>query len=227
MVEQIRQRLIQVRSQIAQVCQRVHRPADSVRLITVTKTFPTPVLQAVLDAGNKDIGENRVQEIEQKVANLHGAATIHLIGHLQSNKVLKVVPYVDWIQSIDSLSLLQKIDAACHARQKKMNILIQVKTCDEVSKSGCLPQEIDRLCEAALASQSLCFRGCMTIGPLNGGEKEIRTSFSQLRNLGRQCEAICGHPIELSMGMSQDFIIAIEEGSTMVRIGSLILGTRG
>lgn len=215
-----------VQQQIAQACARVGRSYEEVRLITVTKTQPAEVLQSVIDTGYSDIGENRVQEIVQKVPLLCGEKTMHMIGHLQSNKVSKVMPFVDWIQSIDSEKLLFKVEKQCEDINKKMNILIQVNTSGEVSKSGCNPEEALTLCETAAKCSYINFRGLMTIGPLGGDDMEIRKSFIQLRTLCEKCRDLSDDPIELSMGMSGDFQIAIEEGSTMVRIGSLILGSR-
>jgi hypothetical protein len=212
-----------LKERIEKTCQRCYRKPEDVRLIVVTKTHPVEIAQAVLDLGIKDIGENRVQEIEQKRPFLRGDFSMHMIGHLQTNKAAKVLPLVDWIQSVDSVRLVDKIDHA--GSGNKIKALVEVNTSGELSKSGCLPEECLALCERMKASGVLEFRGLMTIGPLNGTEGEIRKSFEKLRVLGEGCRRLSPQ-VELSMGMSSDFEWAIEEGSTMVRIGSLLLGNR-
>jgi PLP dependent protein len=212
-----------LKERIEKACLRSNRKPEDVRLVVVTKTHPVEVAQAVIDLGIKDLGENRVQEIEQKRPLLHGDFSMHMIGHLQTNKAAKVLPMVDWIQSIDSVRLVDKIDHA--GSGKKINALVEVNTSGESSKSGCMQEECLSLCERVKASSVLEFRGLMTIGPLNGTEGEVRKSFEKLRGLGGECRRFSSQ-IELSMGMSSDFEWAIEEGSTMVRIGSLLLGNR-
>lgn len=184
------------------------------------------VLQSVLDQGIQDIGENRVQEIVQKVPLLTGPKTVHMIGHLQSNKVSKVIPYCDWIHSIDSEKLLYRVDNFCQSFGKTINILIQVNTSGEESKSGCLPDKALSLAEKASLCNHAIFRGFMTIGPLSDCEQKIRQSFILLRTIGEQAAHLSTQPLELSMGMSNDFPLAIEEGATMIRIGTLVLGRR-
>jgi len=222
---EIRQRINILQERIAAACGRAGRPADSVRVIAVTKTHSAETVQAVIDAGIADIGENRVQEIREKAPLLTGTPCLHMIGHLQTNKVAKAVPLVHWIQSIDSVHLLEKVENACRSAGTKLNVLVQVNTSGEQSKSGCAPAEALRLCERAAQSDAVAFQGLMTIGPLGGGERETRNAFITLRNLGEQCKGLAGK-IELSMGMSGDFEWAIEEGATMVRIGSLLFGER-
>jgi len=162
-----------VHEEIAQACKNAGRNPDEVRLITVTKTWPVDVLQSVLNTGNPDIGENRVQEIVGKVPMLSGKKIVHLIGHLQSNKVTKVVPLVDWIHSIDSEKLLTKVNQHCEKIDKKLNVLIQVNTSGEFTKSGCNPEEAYSLCERAADCSQVNFRGLMTIGPFVSDEKAV------------------------------------------------------
>lgn len=217
----------EIEDQIAQSCHKAGRKPEEIRLITVTKTHPRETVQQVIDLGYPDIGENRVQEILEKVPLLSGNKVVHLVGHLQSNKVNKVVPLVDWIHSIDSEKILDRVAQQCEQLNKKVSVLIQVNTSHEETKSGCAPEEAFALCEKAARNRWLLFRGLMCIGPLGGDEAAIRKSFITLRTIGRECKQLTGQPFELSMGMSDDFSIAIEEGSTMVRIGSRILGQRG
>lgn len=206
---------------VAAACDRGGRDAAAVRVIAVTKTHPVEVVQACIDAGIRDIGENRVQELEQKAPELHGDRELHLVGHLQTNKVAKALPLVQWIHSLDSLRLLEAIERRAAGRRVKA--LVEVNTSGEASKSGCSPGECRALCEAVSRSSAVEFRGLMTVGPLTGGEAAARGSFRRLRELGESC-ADLAPVIELSMGMSGDFEWAVEEGATMVRIGTLLLG---
>lgn len=209
-----------VMERIARACARAGRQSDSVTLIAVTKTHPVSFVQEVIDLGIQHIGENRVQEIEEKVPHLTGTFTMHLIGHLQTNKVGKVIPLAHWIQSIDSIKLLEKVETKAQELGARPSILVQVNTSGEESKSGCSPEEALDLCARARESDHLAFRGLMTIGPLGGTERQTRDSFGILRGIR---EKLPTQALELSMGMSQDFEWAIEEGATMVRIGSLLL----
>lgn len=224
MENELKKRLESVQERISKACEKSNRPIDSVRLIAVTKTHPAEVLQELVDLGIKDLGENRVQEIEAKVPILRGDFTMHMIGHLQTNKVAKVLPYIKWIQSIDREQLISKIEK--QYKGDKINALLEVNTSGETSKSGCAPQQCRALAERIVNSQALRFCGLMTIGPLGGTELAIRKSFSLLRELSEQCSDLSPSTLELSMGMSSDFEWAIQEGSTMVRIGSLLLGER-
>lgn len=208
---------------IERACIKGSRKPDEVKIVVVTKTHPIEVAQAVLALGVKDIGENRVQEIIQKKPLLTGDFSMHMIGHLQTNKVPKVLPLVDWIQSIDSIRLIEKIDQ-CKSEQK-IKALVEVNTSGEASKSGCSPDACLSIIERMSASPMLEFKGLMTIGPLNGSESAVRKSFELLRTLGQQGQKYASR-LELSMGMSSDFEWAIEEGATIIRVGSLLLGYR-
>ncbi len=226
MIENIRQRYEAIANSIAAACARSGRTAESVRLIAVTKTHPPEVVQAVIDAGIRDIGENKVQELEAKAPRLRGDFELHMIGHLQTNKVAKAVNLADWIESVDSARVLEKIVRRCEQTGKRINVLIQVNTSAEQAKSGCAPDEALSLCETAAQASTVDFRGLMTIGPLEGDEKQIRDSFALLRRTADRCAGMTSSPLELSMGMSGDFEWAIEEGATMIRIGSLLVGSR-
>jgi pyridoxal phosphate enzyme (YggS family) len=225
MVTEFQERADALREGIFAACTRVGRSIDTVRTIVVTKTHPVEALQMVLDAGFVNIGESRVQEIVQKAPQLTGKRVLHMVGHLQTNKVAKVVPLVDWIQSLDSERLLRKVEAQCSATGKTLDALVQVNTSGEDTKSGCRLEEALELCEKVAAASAVRFRGLMTIGPLDAGESETRRAFAALRNVGEKCRHLT-ETLELSMGMSGDFEWAIEEGATMIRIGSLLLGAR-
>jgi pyridoxal phosphate enzyme (YggS family) len=222
---EIRERFDILLQRIARACATAGRRADSVRLVAVTKTHPVETIQALIDLGVTDIGENRVQEIMEKVPLLRGNFTMHMVGRLQTNKVGKVVPLAHWIQSVDSERLLRKIEVAAEPTGRKIKVLVEVNTSGEESKSGCSPREAVALCELAARSKAVEFRGLMTLGPLGSNERATREAFILLRKLGEQCRSLAPD-IELSMGMSGDFEWAIEEGATMVRIGTLLLGER-
>ncbi|MCL2182098.1 MAG: YggS family pyridoxal phosphate-dependent enzyme [Chitinispirillia bacterium] len=237
-------RLSDVRGRIERACSRAGRPAASVRLIAVTKNHPAQTVQALIDLGVRDIGENRVQEIEEKAPALTGEFTVHMIGHLQTNKAGKVWPLAEWIQSVDRERLVRRLeglyggengpsagsapDGRCRGGIRppgKKKVLVEVNTSGEESKSGCRPEECLGLCEIVARSAALDLRGLMTIGPLGGDERAVRRAFAQLRELSRTCCTGIEAP-ELSMGMSGDFEWAVEEGATMVRVGTVLVGGR-
>ena len=196
MENELRKKLESVQERIFKACEISKRPVQSVRLIAVTKTQPAEVLQKLIDLGIRDLGENRVQEIVAKVPGLNGEFTMHMIGHLQTNKVSKVLPFVKWIQSIDREPLIAKIEKH-HQSADKINALLEVNSSGEVSKSGCDPSQCRALAERIASSPALKFCGLMTIGPLEGGEVAVRRSFSLLRELGSNAGS--GPGIELSM----------------------------
>ena len=222
--EQLHANLESIRDRIDHACTRAGRPFQSVRLIAVTKMHPASTIQALIDLGVREIGESRVQEIEEKALLLRGNFSLHLIGSLQTNKAGRVLPKVQWIQSIDRERLISRIESL-HRGGNRIKALVEVNTTGEASKSGCLPDECRRLSEGVAKCSALEFCGLMTIGPLNGSEKEVRESFALLRRLGGECRDLAP-AVELSMGMSDDFEWAVEEGSTMVRIGTALLGKR-
>jgi pyridoxal phosphate enzyme (YggS family) len=224
MSETLKQRLERIDNLILKACATAHRSRDSVRLIAVTKTHGADTIQELIDLGVSNIGENRVQEIVAKAPVVHGAYELHMIGHLQTNKVAAVLPYIHWLQSIDSIRLIERVEH-CYTRNGKLKVLVEVNTSGEDSKSGCSQEEYRELCERVASSKVLELKGLMTIGPLNGTESQVRGSFQHLRSLSEKITDLCPAP-ELSMGMSGDFVWAIEEGSTMVRIGTALVGGR-
>ncbi len=224
MSKNLSSRLDMVNDRIAKACDSAGRDRSSVRLIAVTKTHTAEKIQSLINLGVKDIGENRVSEIIEKVPRLHGDYILHLIGQLQTNKVAPVLPYVSWIQSIDRERLISRIEYL-YSGAEKLKVLIEVNTSGEQSKSGCKPKECRELCERVLRSNCLELHGFMTLGPLGGDELATRKAFSLLRQISEQNHDLIKSP-ELSMGMSGDFEWAILEGSSMVRIGTLLLGER-
>jgi pyridoxal phosphate enzyme (YggS family) len=192
-----------------------------VTIVAVSKTFPASMIDEAIAAGLTEIGENRVQEARDKKPSVRGAARWHLIGHLQSNKAKDAAPLFDVIQTVDSVALAEKIGRAVDAVGKQQDVLLQVNIGDEPQKSGVVTADLDALARHVRNIAALRVRGLMSIPPV-GSEEQTRRYFRQLRALrdGLGLD-------ELSMGMSEDFEIAIEEGSTMVRIGRAIFGSRG
>lgn len=202
---------------------------DTVELMAVSKTHPLEAVLAAVDCGQLLFGENRVQEIQTKFPETRNAYQVHLIGHLQSNKVRKAVGLVDAIDSVDSLKLVRLINAEALKLEKRIPILLEWNTSGEAAKSGFTnDKEFFSVLDEAPQLQGVDIRGLMTIGPLTDNETMVRTAFAKLRNLARTCSE--RYPAlsfdTLSMGMSQDFLWAIKEGSTMVRIGTAIFGGR-
>lgn len=221
-------RIAQVRERIAAACLGAGRPADSVRLVSVTKTVPVETIREAIAGGLTDLGENRVQEAAAKIETLgRDGLSWHLIGHLQSNKAGRAVQMFDLIHSVDSEALAREIDRRAGLAGKKQRILIQVNCSAEESKSGCAPGEVAGLSKAIAGHGNLWLEGLMTIGPLDADPESARPAFVLLRNLRDETQSQLGRPLpELSMGMTGDLEVAIGEGATMVRVGSAIFGER-
>ncbi len=217
-----------VRDRMHRACRRARRDPHDVRLIVVTKGFDVSVAVEAIGAGAVDVGESRVQEAREKWPVLRGRATLHLIGHLQTNKAGRAVEMFDLIHSIDSARLAEAVDRRAEAAGKIQRVLLEVNTSGDATKHGTSVDAFDALAAAAGRCSHLSVDGLMTIGPLEGGDEGARRSFVTLRELlPRARAALPGAPLrELSMGMSGDFEIAIEEGATMVRVGSAICGPR-
>ena len=216
-----------VREQMAEAAARAGREPALVRLVAVTKTFPPETVQAAYECGLRDFGENRVHEFCQKLPRLHTpGATFHLIGHLQSNKVHPAIAF-DWIQTVDSERLARRLSQAAIQGQKTIPVLIEVKLGEEPNKTGVSERELARLVPIVAPLEGLKLRGLMTLAPYAEDPETARPYFRQLRQLRDRLQE-SGFPQfrELSMGMSHDFPIAIEEGATIVRIGTAIFGPR-
>lgn len=230
MDELIKDSLARVREQIALAAERAGRRADDITLIAVSKTFPASIIQHAVDAGARDLGENRVQEAAAKSREITGEAVRwHLIGHLQSNKAKQAVATFDVIHSIDSRVLVERVDRIAGELSRHPRVLVQVDLGREETKSGADESELPEIIEALDVAENLDFRGLMTLPPFFDDAEHTRSYFVRLRkilenlNTGRNPERKL---TELSMGMSHDFRVAIEEGATMVRVGTAIFGAR-
>ena len=226
-METIREHLASVRERIAAAEAAAGRPAGSVRLLAVSKTFPAGDSAEALASGQTCFGENRVQKLASKVPALPDSIEWHLIGSLQSNKAAKAAALAQWIHSVDSEKLVRKISAAADALGKTVNILFEVNSGEDNKTGFRSDDELRASLEAALALPGIEVRGLMTMAPLGSGEPELHRVFASLRTRRDALEQEFGVRLpELSMGMSGDFREAIAEGATIVRIGTAIFGGR-
>ena len=230
MYEEVPQRLARVRDQIANAATRAGRKPDDVRLIAVSKTHPIDAVRAAFHAGQRDFGENKVQEALQKIAQAADMSVRwHLIGHLQSNKARKAAQAAGAIHAIDSIELLKKVDQAASEAGRTIDVLIQVDLALEDTKFGAPVGVVRSIVDAAAGCTAARLTGLMLLPPLVANPEDARPWFSRLRTLRDELVA-AGAPAdrlrELSMGMSHDFEVAIAEGSTMVRVGTAIFGER-
>jgi hypothetical protein len=224
------ERLSAVEERIAAACRRAGRARDGVKLMAVSKTHPAAAIREALAAGVTLFGENRVQEFEAKRAEVPEGIDVHLIGHLQSNKAAKAAGIFSGIDSVDSLRLLERLDDAAKSLGRRLPVLLEMKLSDEAAKTGFDPagDELRETLERAADLKHVQVRGLMTIAALDENPGTARACFRRLRVLRE--ELARRHPRvdlgELSMGMSGDFEIAIEEGSTLVRIGTALFWVR-
>jgi PLP dependent protein len=229
----IAENLARVRQRIEAAARRAGRRSEEIALMAVSKTFPAERIREAYDAGLRLFGENRVQEFAGKVAslrNLHDAEW-HLIGHLQTNKAVKAVELFAAVDSVDSLRLAQKLNTSAQQLGKKIKVLIEINVGSEAAKSGVGPEsrELEELLSAAAELEHLEIRGLMTIPPFTEDPQQARPYFRKLHELRDQVAARRLAAVNmdvLSMGMSHDFEVAIEEGSTCVRVGTAIFGER-
>ena len=217
----IRENVAAVEERIARACARSGRTRGEVTLVAVSKTFPASFIDEAIEAGITEVGENRVQEAREKKPLVRGAARWHLIGHLQTNKARDAVRLFDVIQAVDSLDLAEKLARAAEAHGKRQEVMLQVNIGDEPQKSGIERAEVEAVARHAAALASLRVIGLMALPPI-GTPEESRPYFRELRSM-RDALGL----EHLSMGMSEDFEAAIEEGSTIVRVGRAIFGSRG
>jgi pyridoxal phosphate enzyme (YggS family) len=230
MVAHIRENIAEVERRIDAACRRGGRRRGDVRLVAISKTHPPEFIRAAYEAGLRDFGENRVQEAKSKrpaLADLD--VTWHLVGHLQSNKARTARELFQWVHSVDSLRLAEKLAQAAEPAGPRLPVLIEVNLGEETSKAGVRAAEVVGLAGQVARLETLDLRGLMVIPPFCENPEDVRPYFRQLRQLAgdiaaRKLPNVSMH--ELSMGMSHDFEVAIEEGATIVRVGTAIFGER-
>lgn len=228
--QEIPQRLARVRERIADAASRAGRSAADIRLIAVSKTHPIDAVRAAAEAGQVDFGENKVQEALHKIAqSTDTMLRWHLIGHLQSNKAKKAAEAAQAIHSIDSVDLLKKVDQAAAAAGRTIQVLVQVDLALEDTKFGAPEADLPAIFKEAANCRAAVMTGLMLLPPLAENPQEARPWFVRLRGVRdrlRDAGVPGEHLRELSMGMSHDFEVAIEEGATLVRVGTAIFGER-
>jgi pyridoxal phosphate enzyme (YggS family) len=224
--DRIRENLAVVRTRIARACQRAGRNPGAVRVVAVTKGFPVEVARAAFQAGLEELGENYVQEAREKVRAVP-EATWHFVGHLQRNKARETVRLFRWIHSLDSVELVAELSRRAVQHGRTVDVLIQVNVAAEPQKHGAAPDDAPRIAEEAARLPGLRLQGLMTIAPLSPDPEAVRWVFRELRVLRDRIQLQLGTALpELSMGMTDDFEVAVEEGATLVRIGRALFGER-
>jgi PLP dependent protein len=216
-----------IRQRIFVACERAGRAPDAVTLLAVSKTHPPEMIREAGDCGQLLFGENKVQEAKAKIPLCPGRLRWHFIGHLQSNKVRDAVNLFQMIESVDSLPLAQEINRRAAEAAKTMPVLLEVNPAGEASKFGYRPEQLLADLMAINSLPRLEIHGLMTVPPWTPEAEKSRPHFQRLRELKRECEQRLGAPLpHLSMGMSGDFEVAIEEGATIVRVGTALFGPR-
>ena len=225
----VKENFIQVQNNIKKACEKAGRNPEEVTLIAVSKTKPVPMLEEAYEAGSRDFGENKVQEIMEKYPVLPADIRWHMIGHLQRNKVKYIIDKAALIHSVDSLRLAEEISSQAKKKQVEADILIEVNIAQEESKFGTSRAEALSLVEAAAGLPNIHVKGLMTIAPFVENPEDNRKYFRQIKELSVD---IIEKNIDnvsmsvLSMGMTGDYMVAVEEGATMVRVGTGIFGER-
>lgn len=225
--ERIAANLAAVNERIRAACSRVGRDPAEITIVAVTKTHPPEVVQAAAACGLRVFGENRVQEAKAKIPHCPSSIHWHLIGHLQTNKVRDAVALFEMIQSVDSLRVAEEIQRRAEQAGRRLPVLLEVNVAGEASKFGYSPERLLEELGALNALPRLEIQGLMTVPPWSEDPERVRPWFRKLRELKAACEDRLGAPLpHLSMGMSQDFQVAVEEGATMVRLGTVLFGPR-
>ena len=227
MSDYIKENLKTINDKIEEYTLAAGRKKSDVNLLAVSKTYPNEAIMEAYECGQRMFGENKVQELEKKVPALPDDIEWHLIGHLQSNKVAKAVELAEYIHSVDSVKLINKIERFAVDKNKKPKILLEVNISGEESKFGAGSADVEKMVEAVLECENIKLVGLMTMAPFNVDENILQLVFSSLRKLRDSFEEKYNIKLpELSMGMTSDYDTAIEEGSTIVRIGTAIFGKR-
>jgi pyridoxal phosphate enzyme (YggS family) len=216
-----------IQQRIGAACARAGRDVSSVTLLAVSKTHPPETIREAIEAGQLSFGENKIQEAKAKIPLCPGRARWQFIGHLQSNKVRDAVELFEMIQGVDSLAIAQEISKRAVQAAKTMPILLEVNVAGEASKFGYKPEQLLAELNELNALPKIEIHGLMAIPPFTPVPEKARPYFQRLRELKAECEKILGVPLpQLSMGMSGDFEVAIEEGATIVRVGTALFGER-
>lgn len=219
--------LASIQQRMRSACDRSGRDPATVQLLAVSKNHPAETVSAAAALGVTHFGENRVQEAKSKMPLCSGRLHWHMIGHLQSNKCRDAVSLFEMIQSVDSLSIAEEINRRADQSAKTVRILLEVNVAGEASKFGYRPEKLIEELEKINALPRIEIHGLMTIPPIKPNPEQVRPYFSELREVKTRCEQILGVPLNhLSMGMSDDFEVAIEEGATIVRVGTALFGAR-
>ncbi len=228
-MEYIKDNLAEIEQRIQAACDKAKRPREDVHLIAVSKTVEADVMNTSIDFGVTDLGESKVQEIRRKFDDVKPAHW-HLIGHLQSNKVKYIIDKVDLIHSVDSFKLAQEISKRAASHDKVMSILLQVDMASEESKFGMASEDVQRLIEQILTLDALSIEGLMFIAPYVPDSEDVREYFKKMKRLFDDIKEKMNHERlnmkHLSMGMTNDFEVAIEEGATLLRVGTGVYGKR-
>ena len=227
--EMLKENLENVEEKIQEACRRSGRNREDITLIAVSKTKPTETLQHAYDLGVRVFGENKVQELSEKYDALPDDIHWHMIGHLQRNKIKYIIGKTELIHSVDSFRLAEAIEKEAAKRNLTVDVLMEVNIAREESKFGLLPEEVDEFIEKVQKLPHLQVKGLMTIAPFVENPEENREVFAQLKKLSVDIATKNAHNITmsiLSMGMTNDYQIAIEEGATMIRVGTGIFGAR-
>ncbi len=225
----IKARLEALDERVASAASKSGRDAAAITVVAVAKTVPAETIEEAIELGVKHVGENRVQEASAKFETIGRKATWHMVGHLQTNKVKRALEIFDVIQSVDSVRLAEAISQRALATGTQVEALLEVNTSGEATKYGFKPQELVRSLEQICLLEGLRIRGLMTVGPMVENPEGARGAFVELRRLAEGASAERLPNVEmsvLSMGMSGDFEVAIEEGATMIRVGTVIFGAR-
>ena len=226
----IRENVQFARNKIAEACRRSGRESEEIELVAITKTVDVEQINEAIEAGIRVVGENRVQEAWRKFQEVGEKVHWHMVGHLQTNKVKRVLQFADMIHSVDSVYLAREIQTQAKKLDRTIEILIQVNTSGEESKFGLEPEATIGAIEEVSTLPNLKIKGLMTIGAFLPNPEDVRPCFKLLRDLKDRVNERGITSVEigtLSMGMTNDYEIAIEEGSTMVRVGTAIFGERG
>ena len=225
---ELRTRLHSIEERIVEACERSKRSRSEVTLCAVTKSVPIEKVQAAIDVGLRVFGENRLQEAAQKIPQVHAPSDVkwHFIGHLQSNKARRAIEMFDLIQTVDSWSLAERLDRIAKELNRRIMVMLEVNLGEEVTKAGMREGEVLDIAQRISDLSNLELRGLMTVPPFLEPVQLVRPYFSRLRSLRDQAKKRNPNLTDLSMGMTHDFEIAIEEGATMIRVGTALFGPR-